>query len=106
MLHHDPCRIWTVEVSDEAEFLGDEHEVFWRSTYRLDRPCDLFTIASAQNPDDALVQLMLFGDGSIQAWSWIPTMIQASPEGRHIVIGLLRQEHCPVPRPQGSAMMP
>jgi len=106
MLYRNAFRNWTVEVSDDPDFLGDQHEVFWSSTIRLNKPCDLFTIASALNPDDALVQLMLFEDGSTQAWSWIPTMIQTDPKRQHVVIGLLRPENCPMPLPHDSAMMP
>lgn len=97
MIYQSPFRSWTVEVSDDLGFAGDHYKTFWRSTIRMDKPCELFTIVSEQNPDDALVQLLLFEDGSIQAWSWYPTMIQSHPAERCVVIGMLKPEDAAVP---------
>lgn len=103
MIYQNPFRKWTVEVSDDPGFLGDHFEVTWRGTIRLGQSCELFSILSDRNPDDMFVQIMLFPDGSSQAWSWHPTMIQISPEEKYLVVGLLKPEDCMFDRTSASA---
>ncbi len=93
MIYRNSFRKWTVEVSDDCSFAGDHYETFWRSTVRMGKPCELFTIAKEHNSDDALVQLLLFEDGNMQAWSWHPAMIQSSPEERSVVVGIHKPEN-------------
>ncbi|MCC7390178.1 MAG: hypothetical protein IT431_15575 [Phycisphaerales bacterium] len=90
MIYRNPWRKWTVEVSDDPDLAGDHYEAFWRGATRLDRPCELFTLVSDQNPDDAIVQLLLFEDGSLQSWTWQPAVVQADPRRLHVVIGMLK----------------
>ena len=94
MIHQHPFRKWTIDLSDDSGFLGDHYEVSWRNTIRLGRPCELFTIHSDHDPDDAFVQIMLFDDGSTQAWTWHPAMIQISPAEMRIAIGILKPDDC------------
>lgn len=90
MIYRHPERKWTVDVSDEPDFSGDHYQAIWREATRLDRPCEQLTLVSDQNPDDAVVQLLLIEDGSLQSWTWWPAVVQVDPRQKLVSIGIFK----------------
>lgn len=84
---------WTIRVSRARGFLRRRHEGFFREALRRDskgarKLCFQFTLFKGKESDEAIVQVRIFKDGSVQSWVYEPCMVRVFYWKKLIVLGV------------------
>ncbi len=83
--------VWTVTVGEQDEFIAGPFDVFFRTTIRIDRPCELFSLMP-KGVDSLLVQLQLFEDGFVHSETYVPSVLQINPAEKRVFVGIIKYQ--------------
>jgi len=83
---------WTVLITRGKGFKGGPHYGFFREAWRRDprgnrKLCRQFTLFVNKDSDEAIVQLQIFPDGTIQSWAHEPCLVRVYRSRKLIVVG-------------------
>ncbi len=81
--------VWTVAVGDRDEFVQGPFDALFRTTIRIDRPCELFSLMP-KGVDSLLVQLQLFEDGFVHSETYVPSVLQIKPAEKRVFVGIIK----------------
>jgi hypothetical protein len=96
---------WTINVSKGEGFLRGRYCGLFRDAVRSRKFCHQFTLFKDKDSDEAIIQLQIFLDGTIQSWAYEPCMVRVNHGRKLVVIGVFRPEVAPWIQRKGRSVL-
>lgn len=96
---------WTVNVSKGEGFLRGHYLGFFRDAIRSRKLCHQFTLFKDKDSNEAIIQLQIFPDGTVQSWAYEPCMVRVNHSRKLVVIGVFQPEMPPWTQRKGNAVL-